>query len=87
LDLRTLSLKKRDQGKIAFKQFEYTLLKVLAIHKAYPGTCLIEKFLSELIKKKRERLDGQEIVNSIEERLLLSFGEVEFVKKIDTPKV
>ncbi|GAI93066.1 unnamed protein product, partial [marine sediment metagenome] len=35
-----------------FKRFEFTLLKVLDIHKAYPGTSIIEKFLSELFDKK-----------------------------------
>jgi hypothetical protein len=37
--------------KVSFKTFEYTLLKVLDIHKKYPGTSIIEKFLSELYDK------------------------------------
>lgn len=37
--------------KITFQEFEYSLLKVLDIHKEFPGTSLIEKFLSELYTK------------------------------------
>ncbi len=42
----------RKKPRIPFKSFEFTLLKVLDIHKAYPGTSIIEKFLSELFDKK-----------------------------------
>jgi len=42
----------RKENRIPFKSFEFTLLKVLDIHKAYPGTSIIEKFLSELFDKK-----------------------------------
>ena len=42
----------RKEKRIPFKSFEFTLLKVLDIHKAYPGTSIIEKFLSELFDKK-----------------------------------
>lgn len=42
----------RKPNRIPFKSFEFTLLKVLDIHKAYPGTSIIEKFLSELFDKK-----------------------------------
>jgi hypothetical protein len=41
----------RKKNRIPFKSFEFTLLKVLDIHKAYPGTSIIEKFLSELFDK------------------------------------
>jgi len=41
----------RKQNKISFKEFEFTLLKTLDIHKNYPGTSIIEKFLSELFDK------------------------------------
>jgi len=34
---------------IPYKRFEHTLLKVLDIHKCFPGTSLIEKFLCELL--------------------------------------
>ena len=44
------SLQKKNR--ISFKSFEFTLLKVLDIHKEYPGTSIIEKFLSELFDKK-----------------------------------
>jgi len=40
------------KNRIPFKSFEFTLLKVLDIHKAYPGTSIIEKFLCELFDKK-----------------------------------
>lgn len=40
------SLKERKT--IPFKTFELTLLKALDIHKAYPGTSILEKFFSEL---------------------------------------
>jgi len=42
----------RKKNRIPFKSFEFTLLKVLDIHKAYPGTSIIEKFLNELFDKK-----------------------------------
>jgi hypothetical protein len=42
----------RKEKRIPFKSFEFTLLKVLDIHKAYPGTSIMEKFLSELFDKK-----------------------------------
>ena len=38
----------KDKEKITFKDFELTLLKVLDIHKTYPGTSILEKFFSEL---------------------------------------
>ncbi len=38
----------KDKEVIPFKTFEYTLLKALDIHKAYPGTSILEKFFSEL---------------------------------------
>jgi hypothetical protein len=41
----------RGSGRIYFKKFEYTLLKVLDIHKKYSGTSIIEKFLNELFDK------------------------------------
>lgn len=38
--------------KIEFKQFELTLLRALDVHKKFPGTSILEKFLSELLDKK-----------------------------------
>lgn len=38
----------KDKETIPFKTFELTLLKALDIHKAYPGTSILEKFFSEL---------------------------------------
>lgn len=42
----------RKENRVSFKSFEFTLLKVIDIHKVYPGTSIIEKFLSELFDKK-----------------------------------
>lgn len=39
----------RKERKIPYKTFERTLLEVLKIDEKYPGTALIQKFLSELI--------------------------------------
>lgn len=38
----------KERATIPFKTFELTLLKALDIHKAYPGTSILEKFFSEL---------------------------------------
>ncbi len=38
----------KEKKEIPFKTFELTLLKVLDIHKLYPGTSILEKFFSEL---------------------------------------
>lgn len=45
-----ISYSLKNNKEITFQEFEYTLLKVLDIHENYPGTSLIEKFLSELYK-------------------------------------
>jgi retron-type reverse transcriptase len=44
----------RDKTEIQFKTFELTLLKSLDIHKAFPGTSILEKFLSELFDNDNE---------------------------------
>jgi len=46
------SLKEADH--ISFKKFEHTLLIALNIHRSYPGTSIIEKFLSELFDTEHE---------------------------------
>lgn len=46
----------REKKKISFKDFEYTLLKTLDIHREYPGTSILEKFISELFTNKDRRL-------------------------------
>ncbi len=38
----------KGKEKISFKEFELTLLNALDIHREYPGTSLLEKFLNEL---------------------------------------
>lgn len=48
------SLKEKDE--ILFNSFELTLLKVLDIHRAYPGTSIIEKFLGELFSENGKKL-------------------------------
>lgn len=48
------SLRLRDH--IPMRLFEHTLLKALSIHREYPGTSLLEKFLSELFDKETHRL-------------------------------
>lgn len=60
------SLRKIPAEKIPFKKFEHTLLKALEIHREYPGTSLLEKFLSELIDNNKEK--------AINERLLIEFA-------------
>lgn len=73
-------------GKIHFKSFENVLLKTLKIHRDYPETGIIEKFLSELILPKRTNTDdGQEVLNSAENRLIVDFGDsnsASYCKKI-----
>ncbi|MDY0282346.1 MAG: RNA-directed DNA polymerase [Salinivirgaceae bacterium] len=39
----------RERESISFKAFEHTLLIALDIHRKYPGTSILEKFLSELL--------------------------------------
>lgn len=68
--------KNLNNGKIHFKSFENVLLRTLQLHRDYPGTSIIEKFLSELIlSKKTKDNEGKYKVNSIAERLLLDFGD------------
>lgn len=45
------SLKQKEY--IPFKLFENTLLKAIDLHRAYPGTSLLEKFFSELFDKQK----------------------------------
>lgn len=64
------------EGKIHFKSFENVLLRTLDTHREYPGTSIIEKFLSELIKNKRTKdVEDNNLVNDIADRLLLDFGQ------------
>ncbi len=48
-DFHPFSVKRKKS--IGFKTFELTLLKVLDIHREYPGTSIIEKYFSELFDK------------------------------------
>jgi len=49
-EYHSFSLKERKN--IPFKTFELTLLKALDIHKLFPGTSILEKFLSEVYDDK-----------------------------------
>lgn len=42
----------RERRNISFKTFEHTLLIALDIHRKYPGTSILEKFVSELLTGK-----------------------------------
>lgn len=42
----------KTKKEISFKTFEHTLLIALDIHRRYPGTSILEKFLSELFDKR-----------------------------------
>lgn len=44
----------REKTTISFKAFEHTLLIALDIHRDYPGTSILEKFLSEILTKKNK---------------------------------
>lgn len=46
------SLRKRNR--VEFKDFEHTLLVALNIHRKYPGTSILEKFISELFNRRHE---------------------------------
>lgn len=62
-------------GKVHFKSFENVLLKTLRIHRDYPGTSIIEKFLSELILPKRIKGEDEKlVVNLVENRMIIDFG-------------
>lgn len=64
------------EGMIHFKAFENVLLQTLAIHREYPGTSLIEKFLSELFLSKTYKDDNdQRLSRTVKERFILDFGD------------
>lgn len=68
--------KNLNSGKIHFKSFENVLLRTLQLHRDYPGTSIIEKFLSELILSKRTKdTEGKYNVNPVADRFLLDFGD------------
>ncbi len=63
-------------GKIHFKSFENVLLRTLQLHRDYPGTSIIEKFLSELILPKRTKDNDRNYrVNPVSKRFILDFGD------------
>jgi len=82
----SLSLQKR-KGRIPFKLFEFTLLKVLDIHKAYPGTSIIEKFLNELFDKKYDlKLDFSNNLKVRKKEILKTFSLL-FLLKRESEKI
>lgn len=79
------SLRKRNR--IPFKRFEFTLLKVLDIHKAYPGTSIIEKFLNELFDKKYDlKLDFSNNLKVRKKEILKTFSLL-FLLKRESEKI
>jgi hypothetical protein len=77
----------RKEKRISFKSFEFTLLKVLDIHKAYPGTGLIEKFLSELFDKKYNlKLDFSSDSKVRKKQILKTFSLL-FLLKRESEKI
>jgi hypothetical protein len=45
----------KNRNKITFKCFEHTLLIALDIHRKYPGTSILEKFISECFTKSKSQ--------------------------------
>jgi hypothetical protein len=68
----------REREVISFKTFEHTLLIALDVHREYPGTSILEKFLSELLDKdnalklKFNKSNGSEL-NQIKKFISLLF--------------
>lgn len=60
---------------IPFKTFELTLLKALDIHKAHPGTSILEKFFSELFNINNElKIEFSAERNSRRKQILKTFS-------------
>ena len=77
----------RTEDRIPFKSFEFKLLKVLDIHKAYPGTSIIEKFLSELFDKKYNlKLDFSNNLKVRKKEILKTFSLL-FLLKRESEKI
>jgi hypothetical protein len=70
------SLKNRNE--ITFKCFEHTLLIVLDIHRKYPGTSILEKFISECFAKNKlkEQRDLKIIFSQDKQRQLREIKQV-----------
>jgi len=72
----------RDKNKIQFKTFELTLLKSLDIHKAFPGTSILEKFLSELFDKNNKlKIEFSNDINSRKKQILKTMSLLMLLKR------
>jgi hypothetical protein len=67
---------------IPFKTFELTLLKALDIHKQYPGTSLLEKFISELYNEDHElKIRFSSETSTQKKQILKSFSLLMLLKR------
>lgn len=72
----------RDKNEIQFKTFELTLLKSLDIHKAFPGTSILEKFLSELFDNNNElKIKFSNDTNSRKKQILKTMSLLMLLKR------
>jgi retron-type reverse transcriptase len=72
----------RDRKTIPFKTFELTILKALDIHKAYPGTSILEKFFSELFDKNHElKVEFSKDKNSRRKQILKTLSLLMLLKR------
>jgi retron-type reverse transcriptase len=79
-EYQNYSLKEKDT--ILFKTFELTLLKALDIHKAYPGTSILEKFFSELYDKDRKlKIQFSSDTNTRNKQILKALSLLMLVKR------
>jgi len=72
----------RDKTEIQFKTFELTLLKSLDIHKTFPGTSILEKFLSELFDNDNElKIKFSNDANSRKKQILKTMSLLMLLKR------
>lgn len=72
----------REKTEIQFKTFELTLLKSLDIHKAFPGTSILEKFLSELFDNDNElKIKFSNDTNSRKKQILKTMSLLMLLKR------
>ncbi|MBM4054733.1 MAG: hypothetical protein FJ264_08700 [Planctomycetes bacterium] len=72
----------RDKATVPFKTFELTLLKALDIHKAFPGTSILEKFFSELYTDNQElKIEFSADANTRRKQLLKTMSLLMLLKR------
>ena len=72
----------KEKGNIPFKTFEFTLLKALDIHKRFPGTSILEKFLGELFNSKYElKINYSTFKNTREKQILKTLSLLMLLKR------